>query len=205
MSAASIMTPPEHFLHAYERLSLSTAGIVMGIILILLYGTALCYQEGTRNFLKKAHDAPLLGQVTLGVAVAWFMLLMLNTPWNTMRLDLFSFESLRTPLLLAAPAIWFVLSSMVKENLFPRALGFLILLAVCVPLTAAFLKEPATRLLIPIWCYPVLTLAMFWVAKPYLFRDMMSWFTARPKLMRAHALVGVLYGAAMLFCALMYW
>ncbi len=191
--------------HAYEQLSLSSAGIILGLILMLTHAYAWFSPESTRKLLRELPHSTLLGQITLGVATLWFMLLMLDAPWNPLTIDLFSFEAMRGILLIAAPVTWFVLSSMVKENLFARALGFLILLAVCVPLTAAFLKEPVTRLLIPLWCYPVLTVAMFWVAKPYLMRDMVNWICDRPTLLRIGAIAGSLYGAAMLLCALLFW
>ncbi|MFI3244477.1 MAG: hypothetical protein R3Y56_09520, partial [Akkermansia sp.] len=68
-----------------------------------------------------------------------------------------------------------------------------------------FLQDPITRLLIPIWCYPVLTLSMFWVAKPYLFRDMMAWLCSKPKLFSFAAIAGLLYAGAITTCALLYW
>ncbi len=199
------MSHLDQHMHAYEKLSLSTAGIILGLILILGHGLVLLNMKSMKETVVKLSDATLLGQTTLGIACLWFMLLMLDAPWNPLTIDLFSFESMRGILLIATPIAWFVLSSMVKENLFPRALGFLILLAVNVPLTAAFLKDPVTRLLIPIWCYPVLTVALFWVAKPYLFRGMAQWIVARPALLSMGAIAGVTYGAAMLACAILYW
>ncbi len=205
MFPSKSMSSLNQHMHAYEKLSLSTAGIILGLILILAHGLVLLNVKGTRETLVKLSDAPLLGQITLGIASLWFMLLMIDAPWNPLTLDLFSFEAMRGILIIATPITWFVLSSMVKENLFPRALGFLLLLAVNVPLTAAFLKEPITRLLIPIWCYPVLTVSLFLVAKPYLFRGMAQWIAARPSLLRLGAIAGLCYGAAMLGCAILYW
>ncbi len=200
-----MMPSYDQHIHAYEQLSLSTAGVILGLILVIGHAYALLKPEGARHMLRQLPHATLLGQVTLGVATLWFMLLMLDASWNPLTIDLFSFESLRSILLIAAPIVWFVLSTMVKENLFARALGFLILIAISVPLTAAFLKEPITRLLIPIWCYPVLTVAMFWVAKPYLFRDMVDWICERPTLLRLGAAAGTLYGIVMIACAILFW
>ncbi len=199
------MSSYDQYIHAYEKLSLSTAGIILGIILILVHAFALLNSEATRDLLKKLPDATLLGQTLLGITCLWFMLLMIDAPWNPLTLELFSFESMRGILIIASPIVWFVLSSMVKENLFARALGFFILLAVNPPLTAAFMKEPVTRLLIPIWCYPVLTIAFFLVAKPYLLRRMASWLDARPLYLRFGAFAGLCYGIAMLSCALLFW
>ena len=195
----------DQYIHAYEKISLSQAGLVMGTILIIIHLIALLCPRATRLFLQKAHDATLLGQTTLGIAMAWIMLLLLEQDWNPLTINLYEFNGIRGYLLLACPIVWFILSSMVKENLFPRALGLFLLLAVCVPLSAAFLKDPVTRLLIPIWCYPVLTAAMFLVAKPYLFRDAMAWLCNKPKLFITAAALGLIYGIAILTCAILYW
>ena len=74
-----------------------------------------------------------------------------------------------------------------------------------VPLTAAFLKDPVTRLLIPCWLYPVLTLGMFWVAKPYLFRDQMEKLTDCPRLYTVINGIGAAWGASILVCAIAFW
>lgn len=195
----------EQHLHAYEKLSLSQVGLVMGILLLIIHAIALFRPAASRSWLTQAHDATILGQATLGIAFAWIMLLFLKQDWNPLAIELYEFEGVRKILLIACPIIWFVLSSMVKENLFPRALGLLLLLAVCVPLSAAYLQDPITRLLIPIWCYPVLTIAMFWVAKPYLFRDWMAWLCSKPALFTLASLAGLIYAAAITTCACLYW
>ncbi len=195
----------DQFIHIYEKLPLAGTGIVMGLALILLHSPALFCTDGTIRFLRSLHKATRAGQLLLGIDLLWFALLLLDVEWNPLRMELFEFEPMRGIILLLCPIAWVVLSNMVKENLFARALGMFLLMLAIVPLSAAFLKEPATRLLIPIWWYPVLTVAMFWVAKPYLFRDWVEKFTARPGLVRATAAFGMLYGAAVFICALAFW
>ena len=41
----------EFHLHAYEKLSLGTAGVVMGILLIVLHAFALCKPKATKKAL----------------------------------------------------------------------------------------------------------------------------------------------------------
>ncbi len=201
-------SPPamyDQFIHIYEKLPLGSTGMVMGIALILLHSPALFCTDGTIHVLNGLHKATRAGQVLLGIDLLWFALLLLDVEGNPLRMELFEFEPMRGLILLLCPIAWFVLSSMVKENLFARALGMFLLMLAIVPLSAAFLKDPLSRLLIPIWWYPVLTVAMFWVAKPYLFRDWVAKFTARPALVRATGAFGMLYGAAVLFCAIAFW
>lgn len=193
------------YIHAYEKLSLPAAGIVMGLVLIVLHLVALLHQDACMGWLKKAHNATKAGQILLGIDFIWVALLLFDASWNPLRMDLFEFNNMRGILLILCPIIWFVMSSMCKENLFPRALGMFLLLMAIVPLSAAFMKEPITRLLIPIWWYPVLTVAMFWVAKPYLFRDWAAWLCERPKLFRIGAWAGLVYACLILLCAIIFW
>lgn len=195
----------EQVIHIYEKLPLFETGLIMGIVLVLLHLFALLKPEPAKRALNAAHTAEKAGVALLGIDFAWVALLLWDSPSNPLRMPLFEFEGTRGILLILCPVLWFILGTMAKENLFPRALGFFLLLMAIVPMSAAFLKEPATRLLIPLWWYPVLTASMFWVAWPWTFRDWAAKFTARPLLFRAVALFGTLYGAAIILCAILFW
>ncbi len=192
-------------MHIYETLPLASTGLVMGLVLFLLHFIALLRPTATRALLTQASDAPLAGTVLLGIDFVWVALLLYDAEWNPLCMPLFQFEGFRHILLILCPVLWFILSSMAKENLFPRALGMFLLLMALVPMSAAFLKEPLSRILIPIWWYPVLTAAMFWVAKPYLFRDWMAKLTARPLLLGTINVLGAAYGIAIITCAITLW
>lgn len=192
-------------IHLYDKLPLQTAGIAMGLALVLLHLPLLLKPAAAQRVLAKAHEPSPWGTTLLAVDFLWIALLLFDASWNPLRMPLFEFDGARHILLLLCPVGWFVLATMAKENLFPRALGLFLLLMAIVPMSAAFLKEPATRILIPLWWYPVLTVAMFWVAKPYLFRDWAAWLAGRNTLLRGVGLFGVLYGAAVLICALLFW
>ncbi len=191
----------DQYLHAYEKLPLGWAGLLMGLALIALHGYALLKPETTKAALAKVAENDEAAKILLTVDFVWIFLLLLDVSWNPLRMNLFDFNFFRSFLIILCPVIWFVLCSQKKSLLFPRALGLFLLLLAIVPLTAAFLKEPVTRLLIPIWWYPVLTVAMFWVGKPYLMRDWAAWYTARPALYKYSNLFGLAYGAAVLVCS----
>ncbi len=195
----------DEFIHIYEKLPLAGTGIAMGVALLLLHAPALFRTDGTIRMLRGLHKATHLGQLLLGIDLLWFALLLVDADWNPLRMELFEFEPMRGIVLLLCPIAWFVMSTMVQEGLFARALGMFLLMLGIVPLSAAFLKDPVTRLLIPIWWYPVLTVAMFWVAKPYLFRDWVEKFTTHRRAFRVAAALGMAYGAAIVVCAIAFW
>jgi hypothetical protein len=72
-------------------------------------------------------------------------------------------------------------------------------------LGAAFLKDPGSRLLVPIYAYALLTVSLFCVGMPYLFRDAVTWVTAEQKRWFLCAVAGLGYGFAVLICAIAYW
>ena len=197
----------DQYLHAYEKISLGTAGVVMGLALLLLHGMALLKPEATKTALRQAATNTGAAKTLLVADFVWIFLLLLDADWNPLTMNLFDFNKARGILLILCPVICGVLLyyNRKRELLFPRALGLFLLLMAIVPLTAAFLKDPGTRLLIPCWWYPVLTLAMFWVAKPYLLRDQMEAFTARPMLYTVVNGIGAVWGAAILVCAVAFW
>lgn len=195
-------------LHAYETISLSTAGYVLGIALVLGHLLALFAPQKCQDFLTKAPRNEPLGQITLAIAMCWFFLLIAPASDNwlsALRVDLPGFEGLRPLLQVAIPITFFLLIFHVKEFLFPRALGVLGLLVVSPFLTASFLKEPTTRLLIPIWCYAVIIISLFWVGKPYLMRDQIAWILKKNLRWTALACGGVCYGLAILICDYLFW
>lgn len=197
----------EFHLHAYEKLSLGTAGVVMGLVLMAIHVFALAKPEATKKALRTASCNVGAAQILLSLDFIWIFLLLLQADWNPLWMNLFDFNGIRKFLLLLCPVVCGVMLYYNKKNelLFPRALGLFILLIVLVPLTAAFLKDPVTRLLIPCWCYPMLTLAMFWVAKPYLFRDWMEKLTANNRAYLVINGIGAAWGTAILICAICFW
>ena len=192
-------------MHLYETLSLAPTGFTMGMVLMLLSLYVLVCPEHFRRQLASVHAKSSAGTVLLGIDFLWVAILLFKADWNPLCMPLFEFEFSRGLLLILCPIIWFVLSSMAKEQLFARALGLFLLLMAIVPMSAAFLQDPATRILIPLWWYPVLTVAMFWVGKPYLFRDWMNWLVQRPALISGIAVFNFVYGLAICTCAGLFW
>lgn len=195
----------ESFIHLYEQIPLWEAGVCMGLALVLGHLAALLWPREVQGILAQLCASALAGQVLLTIDFIWIVLLLWDSPSNPLRMELFDFSFARTMLLAACPIACYALCTGAKQNLFGRAVGLFLLLMGIVPLSAAFLKEPVTRLLIPIWWYPVLTVAILLVPMPYLLRDWVAWLGKRLRLFRVLALAGLVYGAAIFTCAILFW
>lgn len=198
----------ESVLHAYQMIPLNTAGYILGGMLILTHVVGLLGGEKARAFVKSSPRNDLLAQITLAIAFIWFFLLVGPQDkgiLSSLRVDLAEFEGIRTLLQVACAAFFILLVTQVKELLFARALGFLGLMTAAPFMTAAFLKDPSTRILIPLWGYAVIACALVWVAKPYVYRNMVDWATVSPRRWNALCMGGVCYGAAVLACAFLWW
>ena len=191
-------------IHIYEQVPLSTAGIVMGLLLVAGHLIALLYSQQVLYMMKAACNIPLPAQILTILDFVWISLLLWDAPWNALRMDLFDFEGLREVLLVLCPVMCYTLCVYSKQNLLGRALGLFLLLLGIIPLEAAFLKEPVTRILIPLWWYPVLTAAILWVALPYLLRDWVYALERHPRLFRVLASCGLSYGMVLLICAIFF-
>ena len=195
----------DQYIHIYEKIGLFPAGVCMGLVLMAGHLVAAIWPRESARLLLKANAGARCGQALLTFDFVWIALLLWNSPANPLRMDLFDFNFARGYLLIACPIVWYALCMHSKQNLLGRAVGLFLLLLGIVPLSAAFLKAPETRLLIPLWWYPVLTYAILLVPMPWLLRDTAAWLEARPTLTRILALAGLAYGAAILLCAFLYW
>ena len=199
---------PAHAMHAYEKLPLFGTGIVLGLWLVAVHLLFLLKPRPVQAFLQRFPRNQQLGQVLLGVGLIWFWLLV-QLPgdglFHSLAMDLGEFNKLKPLLRLAVPVLIVVVGIAIKEFLAVRALGLLGLLAAAPLLEAAFLEDPATRLLIPIFTYVVIVKSLYWVGMPYLFRDAVTWATTTQGRWRALSLAGLAYGVLVLLCALLFW
>ena len=92
-----------------------------------------------------------------------------------------------------------------REFLFVRGLGLCLLMAAAPILYSAFLKEPTTRLLLPILAYAMIVKGLFFVGMPYLYRDGVNWLTASKSRWKTASLAGLAYGTAIVLCAITVW
>jgi hypothetical protein len=195
-------------MHPYEHLSLFTVGLLLGVWLIGVHALMLAKPAMVQGFLKSFPRNQMIGQVLLVIGMAWFWLLI--APPNmglisSLAMDLGEFNGAKPVLRLLVPATAVAVVISVRDFLAVRALGVVGLMVASPLLEAAFLKDPSSRLLVPIYAYALLTASMFWVGMPYLFRDAVAWATAESKRWNLLAGLGLAYGVATVACAFAYW
>lgn len=195
-------------MHLYERLPLFGTGITLGLWLVAIHLLMLLKAESTQTFLKKLPRNHPLGQVILAFGLLWFWLLVAPPGkgiLHALSMDLGEFNGLKRYLRYLVPLSIIAVGIAVKEFLAVRALGLVGLMAAAPILNAAFLKDPQSRLLIPIFAFALIIASLYCVGMPYLFRDAVTWATATRTRWRALCLGGLGYGIAVIACALLFW
>lgn len=195
-------------MHPYQLLPLFTTGVVMAIWLIGVHALMLAKPAAVQGFLRKFPRDQTMGQILLGIGLAWFWLLIAPDGMgkiSALAMDLGEFNGVKGLLRILVPASLILVSMSVRDFLAVRALGLLGLMVAAPLLGAAFLKDPQSRLLVPIYAYAMLTASLFMVGMPYLFRDAVTWVTADQKRWTLASVAGLVYGIATLVCAFAFW
>jgi len=195
-------------MHAYKHLSLFTVGIILALWLIGSHALMLAKPALVQGYLKKFPRDTMTGQILLGIGLGWFWLLIAPDNLNllsALTMDLGEFNGAKPILQYLVPVSIGLVAISVRDFLAVRALGVLGLMVASPLLESAFLKDPSSRLLVPIYAYGLLTASLFWVGMPYLFRDAVTWATANPKRWTILSLAGLGYGVATLVCACAFW
>ena len=194
--------------HPYEQIPLFTAGILLAIWLIVIHALMLAKPSQVQGYLKRFPRDPIAGQIILALGMAWFWVLVAPDglgKLSALQMDMGEFNKAKPLLRLLVPAAVVAVAISIRDFLAVRALGLFGLMLAAPLLEAAFLKDPVTRLLIPIFTYTMLTACLFMVGMPYLFRDAVTWVSATRTRWNACALAGLAYGMATLVCAFLFW
>jgi len=177
---------------------LQTMGIIIGVWLIFTHGYALLKPGTVGPWLKKFPRNEKIGPVLTVIGFIWTFII-----WTCM--DLGEFYKIERPVQIVLVLGCIGVIIYVKEFLAVRSLAFLMILAAAPILSSAFLKEPTSRLLIVALAYVAVVVGMFWIGIPYLMRDFINWVLAEKKRYQLGALGGLVYGAAVLICAILEW
>lgn len=195
-------------MHPYQQLPLFATGLVLGFWLIAVHALMLAKPAGVQAFLKIFPRNALIGQILLGLGLGWFWLLIAPAGLgrlSALAMDLGEFNGAKRILQMLVPVSLVLVCISVRDFLAVRALGLLGLMAAAPLLGAAFLKDPSSRLLVPLYAYIMLTASLFCVGMPYLFRDAVTWVTARQSRWTLMSAAGLVYGIATVICAFAFW
>lgn len=195
-------------MHPYQHLPLFATGLVLALWLIAVHAVLLFKRDASQRFLKKFPRNDALGQILMGVGLAWFWLLIAPDhlgKLSYLAMDLGEFNNAKGILQILVPVTLILVCRSVRDFLAVRALGVIGLMVAEPLLGAAFLKDPTSRLLVPFYAYFMLTVSLFFVGMPFLFRDAVTWLTADRKRWNAACIAGLCYGVATLVCAFAFW
>ena len=172
----------------YQQQSLQTAALVTGLVLIAIHVAALLKADSWRSQLNALPRSQKAGTAILTVGFIWAMMVVTSC-------DLGEFDRLRWVAQFMFVAFYVGMLFWVTDYLGARSVGIILLLAACPILDAAFLKDPASRVILSSLCYVWLTLGLFWVGMPYTMRDQIAWVTKTPARYRLAAFAGLAWGA----------
>lgn len=194
--------------HLYETIPLFTMGLAVGIWLVASHLFLLKDPEGAIERLREMPRNYTAGVVVSCIAFVWFWLLVAPSGLGVLsrlEMNLGDFNAAKPILRIVVPIALYLFVTQVREFLFVRGLGILLLMVAAPILDAAFLKEPSTRLLLPVLAYAMIIKGFFYIGKPYLFRDQVNWATASQGRFKLLVLAGLGYGVLVLACAFLFW
>ncbi len=178
--------------------SLRAVGLFLGLVLILAHAFAALRAEPVKAFLGRFPRWHVAGLILLTIDLVWVWYIAATMDWG-------EFFSWRLPVLLLLPVAYALTIYYVHEYLAARALGMLLLLAAMPVLDAAFMKSPASRLLVVTLAYVWVVLGLCWTSSPHLLRDHIQFVVRAPRRWSILTWSGVAYGIVILFCALRWW
>ena len=178
----------------YDQQSLQTMALVVGLVLIAVHAAAFVMADRLRTQLSALPRSQKVGTVALTIGFIWGLLVATSC-------DLGEFDRLRWLAQLMFVVFYIGMLFWVTDYLGARSIGIILLLAACPVLDAAFLKEPASRVVLSFLSYVWLTLGLFWVGMPYTMRDQIAWVTKTPGRFRAAAAAGLAYGIVLVALA----
>ncbi len=197
--------------HPYQELSLSTTGLVLGIVLAALYAFCLFKAEASMAWVKKAHRNHQAGIYTMAIGMIWFWLLVAPDVRGSLSfmgklsMDLGEFTKLKPYLQIGVPLFCVGMILHVRDFLFVRGLGLCLLMAAAPILYAGDFEAAPFRVVLPLVAYAMIIKGLFYVGMPYLFRDGVSWATASEGRWKALSSTGLAVALVILGCSLTVW
>ncbi len=177
---------------------LKGTGIVVALALILSHAWVLKNTAKTQAFLKAFPRNYSWGVILLTIDFLWAEFALVN-------MDMGEFFTMRDKFMMIVAGGYVAVLLYVKEFLAVRALGSLMLLVAGPVLSAAFLQPQTSRLLIPILAYAWIIIGMFFIGMPFLMRDWVNTFIAKPQRWNLAIYGGIAYGIVLLAAAILFY
>lgn len=194
--------------HPYQEISLGSAGVLLGLFLIVLYGLMLLKSEKSMEIAKKLPRNSQVGTYLMGIGMVWFWLLVAppgKGMFSALSMDLGEFNKSKKYLMFAVPLFCVGMIMSVREFLFVRGLGLCFLMVAAPLLYASDFEEAPLQFVMPLFCYLIIIKGLYCVGMPYLFRDAVNWATASEGRWRAISLAGLIVGLVFLILGLTLW
>jgi len=194
--------------HPYQEISLSTAGLILGLFLVVLYGLMVAKPGQSKEIAKKLPRNSQVGTYLMGFGMVWFWLLVAPAGkgiFSTLSMDLGEFNKAKKFLVIGVPLFCVGMIMCVREFLFVRGLGLCLLMAAAPLLYAADFEPAPLQFLMPAFCYLMIIKGLYFVGMPYLFRDAVTWATATEGRWRAISFTGLIVGLVFVVLSLSVW
>lgn len=194
--------------HPYQEISLGTAGLVLGIILVILYGLMLAKPEASKEIVKKLPRNSQVGTYLMGFGMIWFWLLVAppgKGMLSALTMDLGEFNKAKKYLMIGVPLFCVGMIMYVREFLFVRGLGLCLLMAAAPLLYASDFEMAPLQWVMPTFCYLMIIKGLYFVGMPYLFRDGVDWATSSEGRWRGLLMGGVAVGLLFVTLGLTAW
>ncbi|MDA7514705.1 hypothetical protein N8513_01795 [bacterium] len=197
--------------HPYQEISLSSAGTVLGIFLVVLYGLMLWKPEAAKKWAVKLPRHHQAGIYSMSIGMIWFWLLVAPQVRGTfsflgaLSMDFADFSAMKPYLQIAVPLACVGMIYCVREFLFVRGLGLCLLMAAAPLLYAGDFEVAPFRVIIAIVAYAMIIKGLYFVGMPYLFRDGASWLVASDSRFKMASLGGLVLGLVILGFSFTLW
>ncbi len=179
-------------------LPLKTVGLLVSLLVIASHVYAMARPATVQRWLTGLPRSQRAGEVLLVIDLIWAFGLAWKMDWG-------EFYYLQTYILILLPVFAFLTWHFVDEFLAVRGLGMLLLLAAAPLLDAAFLQPQMSRLLVVVLAYTWIVFGMLWVGQPHLLRDQIGWVNRSASRWKLAVSSGLIYGALILLCALVWY
>lgn len=194
--------------HPYQEISLSSAGLVLGLVLAALYAVMFFKPEASMAYAKKLPRNYQAGTWAMGIGMIWFWLLVAPSGkgfLSSLSMDLGEFNGAKPYLTLGVPLFCIGMILYVREFLFVRGLGLCLLMAAGPILYAGDFETAPFRVILAIVAYAMIIKGLYFVGMPYLFRDGVNWISENPGRWKAASLSGLILALVILGCSLTVW